>query len=275
MSTNSISSNYAAVIALQGLDQAVSDLNATQSKVSTGLDIASAADNAPVWGIAQDQRNAAGTLDSVKLSLQRSQSALDVAIAGGQTISGLLNQIRSKTLAGTDTSLSATDRTVLNNDVQSLIQQITNVVDSADFNGANLIKSGATPISTLTDANASVYTIQPQALSVGGANITFSAGASFATATQASNLLSLVTASISKVNAAVTSLGVSSASVTAHLTFVSRFQDTLTAGSGNLVDADVAKESAALTALQIKQSLAAQTLSITNSAPQILIGLFR
>jgi flagellin len=275
MSTNSISSNYAAVIALQGLDQAVADLNATQSKVSTGLDIGAAADNAPVWGIAQDQRNAAGTLDSVKLSLQRSQSALDVAIAGGQSVSDILDKIRSKTLAATDTSISAADRTVLNNDVQSLIKQISNVVDSATFNGANLIQSGATSLSTLTDANASVYTVQPQSLAVGGPNITFTAGASFATATQASLLLSQVTASVAKVNSAVSSLGVSSNSVTAHLTFVSKFQDTLTAGSGNLVDADVAKESAALTALQVKQSLASQTLNITNSAPEILIGLFR
>ena len=275
MSTNSISSNYAAVIALQGLDQAVADLNATQSKVSTGLDIGAAADNAPVWGIAQDQRNAAGTLDSVKLSLQRSQSALDVAIAGGQSVSDILDKIRSKTLAATDTSISAADRTVLNNDVQSLIKQISNVVDSATFNGANLIQSGATSLSTLTDANASVYTVQPQSLAVGGPNITFTAGASFATATQASLLLSQVTASVAKVNSAVSSIGVSSNSVTAHLTFVSKFQDTLTAGSGNLVDADVAKESAALTALQVKQSLASQTLNITNSAPEILIGLFR
>ena len=275
MSTNSISSNYAAVIALQGLDQAVADLNATHSKVSTGLDIGAAADNAPVWGIAQDQRNAAGTLDSVKLSLQRSQSALDVAIAGGQSVSDILDKIRSKTLAATDTSISAADRTVLNNDVQSLIKQISNVVDSATFNGANLIQSGATSLSTLTDANASVYTVQPQSLAVGGPNITFTAGASFATATQASLLLSQVTASVAKVNSAVSSLGVSSNSVTAHLTFVSKFQDTLTAGSGNLVDADVAKESAALTALQVKQSLASQTLNITNSAPEILIGLFR
>ena len=275
MSTNSISSNYAAVIALQGLDQAVADLNATQSKVSTGLAIGSAADNAPVWGIARDQSNAAGTLDSVKLSLQRSQSALDVAIAGGQSVSDILDRIRSKTLAATDTSISAADRTVLNNDVQSLIKQISNVVDSATFNGANLIQSGATSLSTLTDANASVYTVQPQSLAVGGPNITFTAGASFATATQASLLLSQVTASVAKVNSAVSSLGVSSNSVTAHLTFVSRFQDTLTAGSGSLVDADVAKESAALTALQVKQSLASQTLNITNSAPEILIGLFR
>ena len=275
MSTNPISSNYAAMIALQGLDQTVSDLNTTQSKVSTGLDVGAAADNAPVWGIAQEQRNASGMLDSVKLSLQRSQSTLDVAISGGQTISDLLGKIRAKTLAGTDTSLSTADRASLSNDVQSLIRQITDVVNSADFNGANLIKAGAPALSTLTDANASIYTVQPQSLSVGGANITFTAGSSFATATAATNLLSLVNASLAKVNTAVTSLGSSSASVTAHLAFVSKFQDTLTAGAGNLVDADMAKESAALTALQVKQSLASQTLSITNSAPQILIGLFR
>lgn len=275
MSTNSINSNYASVIALQGLDQASADLNGVQAKVSTGLDVGAASDNASVWGIAQDQRNASTALDSVKLSLQRSQSTLDVAVSGGQTISDLLNQIRTKTLSGTDASLSSADRSVLNNDVQSLIKQITTVVNSADFNGANLIKAGATPLAALTDANASIYTVQPQSLSVGGTNILFSAGASFATATQAQALLTSVTASIANVNTAVSSLGAASNSVTSHLNFVTQFQNTLTASSGGLVDADIAKESAALTALQVKQSLAAQTLSITNSAPDILIGLFR
>jgi flagellin len=275
MSTNSISANSAAQLALLGLDQTVNDLNATQSRVSSGLGIGSASDNAPVWGIAQEQRNTAGALDSVKLSLQRSQSALDVAVSAGQTVSDLLTRIRAKALAGADTSLNAADRAVLNSDVKSLIAQISSVVNTADFNGANLVRSGATPLGALTDAEASVYTIQPQSLAVGGANITFTAGAGFATATEASVLLGQVTASITNVNAAVGRLGVDAGAVTAHLNFVSRYQDTLTASTSSLVDADMAKESALLTALQVKQSLAAQTLSITNSAPSVLIGLFR
>ena len=59
------------------------------------------------------------------------------------------------------------------------------------------------------------------------------------------------------------------------LTLVSNLQDALTTGVGNLVDADVAKESANLTALQTKQQLGVQSLSIANSAPQIILSLFK
>jgi flagellin len=59
------------------------------------------------------------------------------------------------------------------------------------------------------------------------------------------------------------------------LNFVSKLQDTLESGIGNLVDADLAKESARLQALQTKQQLGVQALSIANQSTGILLGLFR
>jgi len=57
--------------------------------------------------------------------------------------------------------------------------------------------------------------------------------------------------------------------------FVSKLVDTLNAGIGNLVDADMAVESARLQSLQVKQQLGVQALSIANSQPQIILSLFR
>ena len=57
--------------------------------------------------------------------------------------------------------------------------------------------------------------------------------------------------------------------------FVSKLTDVLTTGVGNLVDADLAKESARLQALQVQQQLGAQALSIANQAPQIILSLFK
>ncbi|MDZ4062940.1 MAG: flagellin, partial [Brevundimonas sp.] len=59
------------------------------------------------------------------------------------------------------------------------------------------------------------------------------------------------------------------------LAFNDKLQDALEAGIGNLVDADLAKESARLTALQTKQQLGVQALSIANQSSSILLGLFR
>ena len=93
--------------------------------------------------------------------------------------------------------------------------------------------------------------------------------------TQASAQIAIVQTSIDNVSASLAKLGTASKSLTSQLTFVGKLQDTLDAGVGNLVDADLAKESARLQALQTKQQLGVQALSIANSASSSLLGLFR
>ena len=222
-----------------------------------------------------DDVRAKTQLDSVTASLQRAQSTLDVTVSAGQTVSDLLNQIKAKALAGADTSLSTTDRASLASDVSSLVTQIQRVVTDANFNGASLVNTAALPLATLTDANASVFTIQPNSLTLAGPNVLLTAGSTFSTPTQANALLTLVNASITNVNATVANFGADASAITSHLNFVSKFQDTLNQNIGDLVDADIAKESAALTALQVKQQLGVQTIGIANSTRTTLLGLFR
>ena len=201
---------------------------------------------------------------------------LDVAVSTGQTISDLLNQIKAKTLEASDTSLSTSDRAALNSDFHSLIVQVKNAVSNASFDGANLLESGAPALYALSSPdNANKLTLSPQSLALGGTNLTLSASASFTTATQASNLLTTIESSITNVNLAVSKLGTEANQVTANLTFVSNLSDNLTTGIGNLVDADVAAESATLQALQTKQQLGIQALSIANSSSGNLLSLFR
>ena len=70
-------------------------------------------------------------------------------------------------------------------------------------------------------------------------------------------------------------LGTAAKKLEIHNVFVGQLSDSLNAGIGNLVDADLAKESARLQSLQIRQQLGIQALGIANSAPQNLLGLFR
>jgi flagellin len=88
-------------------------------------------------------------------------------------------------------------------------------------------------------------------------------------------MISVVNTSLQNVDNALASLGTSSKALDTHLNFVSNLQDTLTTGIGNLVNADLAKESATLQALQTKQQLGIQALSIANSSSQALLSLFR
>ena len=276
MSLNSINTNTGAMIALQSLNATNQSLEMAQNEVSTGLKVAGAKDDGAIWNIAQSQRSQVSSLGAVTDSLNRASSVLDVAVSTGQTVSDLLNQMKAKTLEASDTSLSTSDRAALNSDFQSLISQIKNAVGNASFDGANLLVTGAPKLYVLSSPNnANKLTLQPQSLALGGANLTVSAGSSFTTATQASNLLTTIQTSITNVNLAVSKLGTESNQVTANLTFVSNLSDSLTTGIGNLVDADVAAESATLQALQTKQQLGVQALSIANSSSQNLLSLFR
>ena len=276
MSLNSINTNAGALIALQNLNVTSTQLQQTQNQISTGLAVSGATDNGAIWNIAQNSRATVSGLDAVKQSLQRAQSTVAVAVSAGQTISDLLNQIKTDVLAATDTSLDTTSRTSLNQTVNALVGQITKIVTNATFNNINLIKTGGTTIAALANAaGSSKLTVSAVSLAVGGANITFTANASFTTATTATALLSLVNTSITNVNSATAKLGTDSNALTTHLNFISTLQDTLTTGVGNLVDADVAKESAQLTALQTKQQLGIQALSIANSSHSSLLSLFR
>ncbi|WP_174299880.1 flagellin [Caulobacter sp. S45] len=276
MSMNSINTNTGAMIALQSLNMTNASLDMAQNEVSTGLKVAGAKDDGAIWNIAQSQRSQISSLGAVTDSLNRASSVLDVAVSAGQTISDLLNQMKAKTLEASDTSLSTSDRAALNSDFQSLITQIKNAVSNASFDGANMIESGGTTLYALSGpSGTNKLTLAAQSLALGGANLTVAATASFTTATQASTLLTTINSSITNVNLAVSKLGTEANQVTESLTFVSNLSDSLTTGVGNLVDADVAAESATLQALQTKQQLGVQALSIANASSSNLLSLFR
>ena len=276
MSLNSINTNMGALVALQTLNATNSQLETAQNQVSTGLRVSSAQDDGSVWAIAQGQKSQVSALGAVTDSLNRASSVLDVAVTAGQTISDLLNQMKSKALEASDTSLSTTDRAAINSDFQSLVGQVKNAVANASFDGANMIQTnGATLYALSGPGGGNKLTLAAQSLALGGANLSGTAGSSFTTATQASNLLTTINTSITKVNAAVAKLGTEANAVTTNLSFVSSLSDTLTSGIGNLVDADVAAESATLQALQTKQQLGVQALSIANSSSSNLLSLFR
>ena len=274
--TLSVNTNQPALIALQNLNKTNDEMSGVQSRINTGLAISSAKDNAAVWSIAQDQRADRSALNAVKMSLDRATSITDVALAAGESVSDLLTQMREKVVAAKDTSLSTSSRKALNADFQGLLKNLTQVVNSATFDGANIL-NGSEPsnITFLADADAATsITLNLQNLSLGGTINSLAATDNITTVTLAASVLTKLDASLSAVNQAVGSIGSQAKQIEAHNTFISKLNDVLETGVGNLVDADMAKESARLQALQVKQQLGAQALSIANQAPQIILSLF-
>ena len=272
----SVNTNAGALVALENLNNTSQQLANAQNIVSTGLMVGNAKDNGAIWSIAQTERADVSDLDAVKSSLQNGQSIIDVANSAGTTVSNLLTQMQEKALAASDSSLDTASRVALNNDFVALRNQITSTVQNADFNGVNLLNGSLTQISSLANAQGtSVLTVLAQNLTLSSTIITLTSTATISTVTAAAAAISVVGTSLANVDTALAALGTSSNALDTHLNFISGLQDTLTTGIGNLVNADLAKESATLQALQTKQQLGIQALSIANSASSALLGLFR
>ena len=273
---NSVNVNVGAMIALQNLNKTNQDLATAQNRINTGMKVASAKDNGSIWAIAQGQRAELGALNAVSQSLDRGTSAVDVAMAAGETVSDLLVQMKEKALAATDETLTSSSREALAEDFEALRDQISSVVANAEFNGVNLLDTGATGFEALADASGTQrLTVAAEVMALGGAIVSIGATQSITTMSDASTALGDVNDSIAAVSAALARMGTKSKALETHSTFVGKLQDALEAGVGNLVDADLAKESAKLQALQTKQQLGVQALGIANQAPQMLLGLFQ
>lgn len=273
---NSVNTNYGAAIALQNLSKTNMELTQAQTRISTGYKVASARDNGGIFAIAQKLRGEVAGFNAVQQSLSRVQSTVDVASAAGTAISDLLIEMKEKALAASDSSLDGTSRTALNEDFAALRDQIAKIVSNASFNGTNLLDGSTASISALANSDgSSVITVLDEALSLGGSIVTLTTTETINTVTKAAAAVAKITASINNVGSALARLGTKSKALEIHSSFVTKLSDETTGGIGSLVDADLAKESARLQALQTKQQLGVQALSIANSAPQTVLSFFR
>jgi flagellin len=272
----SVNTNVGAMVALQYLNKTVSDLQSTQAAINSGLKVASPKDNGAVFAIAQNMRGNVAGYQSVSDSLNRGVSSIDVALAAGQSISDLLTQLKSKALAAADSSLDTASRNALNADFTALRDQITNVVQNASFNGTNLVDGSVANIQALASTDGTKrITVSGQTLSLSGTIVTLASTGTISTLSKASSMISTINTSIANINASLATMASGSKKFSIQNDFVSKLVDALNAGIGNLVDADMAKESAQFQALQVKQQLGVQALSIANSAPSIALSLFR
>ena len=271
-----INTNAGAMVALQNLNKTNQQITQVQNRINTGLAVASAKDNGGVFAIAQKMRADVKGYEAVGNSLDLAASTVDVALAAGEAVSDLLVEMKEKALAASDNSLDAASRTALNEDFKALRDQIGKIVSNASFNGTNLINNSVTSISALANAaGSSTISISDENLSLGGSVVTLTATASFASAGAASTIAGTISTSINNLNSSLARLGTASKSLGIHKDFVGKLSDTLEKGIGNLVDADLAQESARLQSLQVKQQLGVQALSIANSAPATILGYFR
>lgn len=287
--TLSINTNAAALNALQTLNRTTEQLGETQMRINSGLEVNSAKDNAAIFAIAQNLRADRQGLEAIKSSLDRATSVLDISMAAAESIQELLIDMKEKVTQAADAGLPDESREALQEDFNRLRDQIVTMAQNATFNGTNMIDGPAAPptkpdeLVALVSVDATLKIEVPrQNLQLADAGATPGAGniiklakdTTFADAAEAEALIAAIDASIKNVSDALTVMGAGYNSMERQSTFIVKLGDTVETGIGNMVDADMARESARLTALQVKQQLGTQALSIANQQPQAILSLF-
>ncbi len=271
----SVNTNGGALVALQYLSQTQGQLNTTQSAINSGLKVANARDDGAIYAIAQNQRAAVAGYGSVIDSLNNGSSSIDVALSAGQSISDLLIQLKTDATKASDASLDTASRNAINSQFTALRDQISTIVKNAVFNGFNLVDGSTKQITALASSDGSRrITASAQNMSLSGSIVTMTKTATISTQTKASAMIGTLQKSLTNVDSALAQLSSGAAKFSIQATFSQKLSDTLTTGIGQLVDANMAQESALLQSLQVKQQLGVQALSIANQAPQVILSLF-
>ena len=270
---NSIITNPTSFTALRTLNSINRNLDTVQNRVSTGLKVTGALDNASSFAIAQGIRGELKAIDAVTQGLNNSKGIGNVGIAGATGISDLLTDVRAKLTELANEGITTAQRNILQDDFNALISQASNFVANATFNGVNLL-TGTTNVNALSNLGGGnlILSVQTNV----GIQIRSIAAATLGTATNAQSVIANEFGNVeSVINTALGTLGAEVRALNLQTSFLEKIRDSTDEGLGNIVDADLARESARLTSLQVQQQLSVQTLSIANQRPQSLLGLFR
>jgi flagellin len=273
MPLNSVNTNIGAMVALQSLNRTNDDMALTQKRISTGMRMADAKDDGAAFAVAQSVRADVAALTSANEQLGASQGLLDTTNAALKKVSDTMKDVRSVLTKLAEDGLTTEQRTQYNAQYTALRAQIQSFVDDASYNGKTLLGTAGTDDRKIVrNEDADQITI---ATTTKSTLVVAAAPASSAAALTALGTGGDFKTVEAAVNTALNQYGNDSKTIAGQISFNKEKVDALESGLGALVDADLAKESAKLQSLQIRQQLGTQSLSIANQSPQALLSLFR
>jgi flagellin len=277
MALNSVNTNIGAMVALQSLNRTNDEMSATQKRISTGYRVADARDDGAAFAVAERVRGEVAATTSANEQLGGVKGLLTVTQKALENVSSTLIKMKEVTTKLADGTITSEQQTQYQAQAKELALNIKSYIEDAAYNGKNILDGNVTATQNVIrngggdlysfnpfDAMASIYDV------VSGFN-NFTAGSAAAAVTASGALGNAITSTLTQLN----NFGNYQRYVDNQITYNKDKIDAQEAGLGALVDADLAKESARLQALQIRQQLGTQSLSIANQAPQSLLSLFR
>jgi flagellin len=274
MNLNSVNTNIGAMTALQSLNRTNEALAAVQKRVSTGFRVSDAKDDGGAFAVAQSVRGDVAGLTAANEQLGGLKGVVDVTLHGLGQVSKSMVDLRTVLTRLADGTINDEQRDQYAQQYGQLKTQIQRFIDDATYNGRTLLSTdpaaGGGDIITIRNEQGTTLTLTAFD---GATDFVVDDAPADATAAQAA-ITGNWTTIHQAINDALNSLGADSRYIDAQIGYNRDKLDAVEGGLGALIDADIAKEAARLQALQIRQQLGTQTLSITNQAPQALLSLF-
>ena len=277
MPLNSVITNIGAQVALASFNKTVEDLSATQKRISTGYRVADAKDDGAAYAVAERVRGEVSANTSANEQLGGAKGLLDVTSASLQNVSNSLQKLQSVAVKLADGTITSEQRTQYQAQAGELTKNIQSFINDANYNGNNVLKDPTTLANQVVRNGAGdTYTFSGYKAitnifnTVSAAN-TWTRGDASSALTKTGAIGKAITNTLTQLN----NFGSYSNYVDTQVNYNKAKIDAQQTGLGALIDADLAKESAKLQSLQIRQQLGTQALSIANQAPQTLLSLFR
>jgi flagellin len=280
---NSVNTNVGAMIALDALNSTNSALNGVQKQISTGYRVSDATDDGAAYAVAQSVRSSVGALTTANQQLGSAQGLLSTSSSALNDISNLMSSMRDVLVSLSNGATQGNERTQYESQYKSLVANVKSFVQDASYNGQSLIgnitgSSGTFgSIAVVRNEVGSTYGVA----TFGGSTVYGSINFTTTQLNGASTVAALITASgtfinqSNSVSSAMNTYGSATNFINNQVSYNSDKINSLNAGLGSLVDANLAQESALLQALQIKQQLATQSLTLADQTPQILLSLVK
>jgi len=280
----SILTNNGAMVALQTLQSVNNNLTDAQNEISTGKRVGSASDNAAVWAISKTMESDIAGFNAISDSLAVGEATVAVASAGAEQIVDTLTDIKELIVSAQSENV---DHAKIQADIDAKSAQVASIIAAAQFNGANLLAAdidgnSTTQLGVLASLDRVGPTGTPTPTEILVDTVDFESDIDLVSnlttitdSASAATALGEIEAFLALAIDGAASLGSDSARLTDQGEFVSKLTDSMKMGVSSMTDTDMEEASARLKALQTQQSLAVQSLSIANSAPETLMQLFR
>jgi flagellin len=274
---NSVNTNIGSQVALQSLNRTSDQLSVVQKRISTGFRVADAKDDGGAFAVAQSVRADVSGLTAANEQLGGTKGVLETTFAALGKVSESMVKIRETLTRLADGTINDSQRGQYEAQYTALRTQIENFVSDATYNGRTLLSTdtaaGGGDITAVRNESGGTFTVA--AIDGAGSLLVATAPADAAAAQTALADGGDFETVESAVADALNQFGSDSNYIDSQIRYNKDKVDAMEGGLGALVDADLAKESAKLQSLQIRQQLGTQAMSIANQSPQMLLSLFR